>query len=166
MPEIPTSGRVEVLVEAGRDAIWDVVCDVTRVGEWSHECVGAEWVGDTRVATPGARFRGRNRSGLIRWGRPCEILDATPWTLTWRTVPSVLYPDSTEWTIRLHPADSGTRIEQSFRVVKKPPRPLERLYARLIPGHLDRTEALTADLRRLGACAAGDAINRPPAARA
>lgn len=164
--EIPTTGRVAVDVDADRDAVWDVVCDVTRVGEWSHECVGAEWVGPTRVAVPGARFRGRNRSGLIRWGRPCEILEATPWTITWRTVPSLLYPDSTEWTIRLDATGHSTRIEQSFRVVKLPPRLLERLYARMIPGHLDRTEALTADLRRLGACAAKDTLNRPPGARA
>jgi hypothetical protein len=154
MPQIPTTGRVEVLVDAERDAVWDVVRDVTRVGDWSHECVSAEWVGDIREAVPGARFRGRNRSGLVRWGRRCEVVDATPWTLTWRTVPTLVYPDSTEWTISLHDTDRGTRVEQSFRVVKMPPRLLVRLYARMIPGHLDRTEALTADLRRLGACAA------------
>jgi hypothetical protein len=66
----------------------------------------------------------------------------------------VLYPDSTEWTIRLHDDEDtgGTRIEQAFRVVKAP-RILDVIYATAIPNHRDRDEALAADLRRLGALA-------------
>jgi hypothetical protein len=147
-------GQVDVIVPAGRDAVWDVVRDPTRVGEWSHECVGAEWLGGATAAVPGVRFRGRNRSGLFRWGRVCEVVVAEPFELTWRTVPTVLYPDSTEWTIRLHDDEDtgGTRIEQAFRVVKAP-RILDVIYATAIPNHRDRDEALAADLRRLGALA-------------
>lgn len=151
-------GRVEVAVPAERDAVWDVVRDPTRVGEWSHECVGAEWLGGATAAAPGARFRGRNRSGLFRWGRVCEVVVAEPYELTWRTVPTVLYPDSTEWTIRLHDDEDtgGTRIEQVFRVVKAP-RILDVIYATAIPNHRDRDEALADDLRRLGALAGAGA---------
>ncbi len=131
------------------EAVWEVVRDVTRVGEWSHECVGARWLGGATTATPGVRFRGRNRAGLFRWGRVCEILAAAPYELVWRTVPTALYPDSTRWTIRLHPEDGATRIEQTFTVLRAP-KLLDALYARLIPPHQDRTAALTADLRRLG----------------
>jgi Hemerythrin HHE cation binding domain/Polyketide cyclase / dehydrase and lipid transport len=157
---VQKQGRAEVVVPADRRAVWDIACDVTRVGEWSHECVGAEWLGGATAAAPGARFRGRNRSGLFRWGRACEIVRAEPWQLTWRTVPTALYPDSTEWTIRLHAAAGGTRIEQTFRVVKAP-RLLDVIYATMIPNHRDRTRALTDDLRRLGALAAASAPGRP-----
>jgi hypothetical protein len=150
---VQKQGRAEIIVPAARVAIWDIVSDVTRVGEWSHECVGAEWLGDATAAVPGARFRGRNRSGVFRWGRVCEILRAEPWQLTWRTIPTRLYPDSSEWTIRLHEVEGGTRIEQTFRVVKAP-RLLDVLYATAVPNHRDRTRALTDDLRRLGAVAA------------
>ena len=130
-----------------------VVADITRVGEWSHECQGARWLGGATAATPGAQFRGRNRSGLIRWGRKCEIVTAQPRELVWRTVPTRLYPDSVEWMIRLHEADGGTKIEQTYRVLKIP-EILDRFYAVIIPGHRDRTDALTEDLRRLGTVAA------------
>lgn len=145
-------GRAAVEVEADIEAVWAVVRDVTRVGEWSHECVDASWLGGATSATPGARFRGRNRAGIVRWGRVCEIVSADPHALVWRTVPTTLYPDSTEWRIRLHPLPGGTEIEQSFEVVRAP-RMLDMLYARVIPAHRDRTMALTDDLRRLGALA-------------
>jgi Hemerythrin HHE cation binding domain/Polyketide cyclase / dehydrase and lipid transport len=151
--QVQKRGRTSVVVAAAPGAVWNVVADVTRVGEWSHECVGAEWLDGATAAVPGARFRGRNRSGLFRWGRICEIVTAEPWELTWRTVPTILYPDSTEWTIRLEAVAGGTRIGQSFRVVEAP-KLVDRLYATMVPHHRDRDEALAGDLRRLGEVAA------------
>lgn len=145
-------GHVSVVVDADIEAAWDIVRDVTRVGEWSHECVGAVWTGEVRAPAVGARFRGRNRAGLFRWGRVCEIVAADPYELAWTTVPTVLFPDSTEWRIRLVEDVDGTRIEQSFRVIRAP-KLLDALYARLIPAHRDRSAALADDLRRLGIAA-------------
>ena len=151
---VAKSGRAEISTDVDADAVWDLVSDPTRVGEWSHECVAAEWIADSTEAAPGARFRGRNRTGLIRWGRVCEVVSAEPMALVWRTVPSPLYPDSSEWRITVHATADGTRIEQTFEVLKIP-RLLDPVYATLIPGHRDRTAALTEDLRRLAAVAAG-----------
>lgn len=144
-------GATAVVVDADIEAVWDVVRDPTRVGEWSHECIGGEWVGDATTARPGARFRGRNKQGLFRWGRVCEVVCAEPHELVWRTVPTRLYPDSTEWALRLSRADGGTRIEQTFRMVKGTK--LEVVYATFLPAHRDRTAALTRDLERIGALA-------------
>jgi hypothetical protein len=149
---VQLENQVAVTVEAGIDEVWDVVRDVTRVGEWSHECVGAEWLGDASTPEPGARFRGRNRAGIFRWGRECEVVSADPYELVWTTVPTVLYPDSSEWRITLTKVDDGTRISQQFRVLRAP-RVLATLYAIVIPAHRDRTAALLGDLVRLGTVA-------------
>lgn len=149
---VQLTNRVEVTVDAEIDDVWRVVRDVTRVGEWSHECVGAEWLGGATSAVPGARFRGRNHAGLFRWGRVCEIVSADPYELVFVTVPTALYPDSSEWRLTLTRADRGTTITQQFRVVRAVP-VLGRLYALMIPAHRDRTAALTEDLTRLGAVA-------------
>ena len=149
---VQLENAVSVTADAGIDEVWDLVRDVTRVGEWSHECVGAEWLDQSTSAVPGARFRGRNRSGLFRWGRVCEVLAAEPYELVWRTVPTRLYPDSTEWRIALDAVDGRTRITQRFRVLRAP-KVLSVLYALVIPGHRDRSAALVADLERLGAAA-------------
>ena len=145
---VQMENRVAVTVETDIDAVWEVVRDVTRVGEWSHECVSAEWLDGAVQAAPGARFRGRNRAGVLRWGRTCEVVSSEPYALVWRTVPTALYPDSSEWRITLDRAGDTTTIAQEFRVVRAP-RVLGVLYALLIPGHRDRTAALVADLERL-----------------
>jgi hypothetical protein len=149
---VQMESSVAVTVDADIDSVWPVVRDVTRVGEWSHECVGAEWLGGSTAAIPGARFRGRNRAGVFRWGRVCEVVSAAPHELVWRTVPTALYPDSSEWRIALEAVGTGTTISQSFRVLRAP-KVLAVLYALLIPNHRDRTAALIEDLERLGAVA-------------
>ena len=146
---VQLENRVAVTVEAGIEDVWRVVRDVTRVGEWSHECVGAAWLGGSDAPVPGARFRGRNRAGIFRWGRVCEIVSADPYELVWITVPTALYPDSSEWRITLAETDAGTEISQQFRVLRAP-KVLAVLYALMIPAHRDRTAALVEDLNRLG----------------
>ena len=153
---IQMSGRCQVTVDSDLDAVWDVVRDIARVGEWSHECVGIAWLDGTTAAIPGARFRGRNKQGIIRWGRVCEIVTIEPYELVWRTVPTALYPDSTEWKIRLHRTGNATEIEQSFSVVHVP-KLLAVAYCFLLPAHRERTAALIEDLRRLG-----DLASQPP----
>ena len=49
--------------------------------------------------------------------------------------------------------DDGTRITQSFQVIRAPA-VLATLYAIIVPTHRDRTAGLTDDLRRLGELAA------------
>jgi hypothetical protein len=46
------------------------------MGEWSPECYRCEWIGGTARAEPGTRFKGYNRSGLIRWSNVSEIVTA------------------------------------------------------------------------------------------
>jgi hypothetical protein len=162
-PRVQKAGRVEVFVGADPDQVMAVVADVTRVGHWSHECRSAEWLAGATQAAPGARFRGRNRAGLLRWSRVCEITTAEPRKLVWRTVPTQLFPDSAEWTIQLHESGNGTRIEQTYRLLNIPTL-LDRLYAMAIPAHRDRIDALTQDLHRLATLAANTqtATAQPP----
>ncbi len=153
MSQIQKSAHLEVVVDATPDEVWPVVADVTRIGEWSHECHSAEWLDGATGAEVGARFRGANRAGWVRWNRICEftVVDP-PHVLTWRTVPTFFIPDSTEWQLTMEPIGSGTRITQSFQVLRAPWL-LDRLYAQLIPGHQDRDARLTEDLARIGVAA-------------
>ena len=154
MSQVQKQSRVEVVVDAPMQQVWEVIADVTRIGEWSHECHAARWLDDADGASPGVRFRGRNRAGWARWGRTCEIVTADPPSqIVWRTVPTPLFPDSTQWRIQLEPtSDDQTLIRQSFTVLRAPWL-LDLLYARLIPAHQDRDARLAQDLARVGAAA-------------
>jgi uncharacterized protein YndB with AHSA1/START domain len=148
--------RAEVIAGAPVEAVWRVVADVTRTGEWSHECLQVSWLGGATAAVPGARFRGRNRAGWWRWSRMCEVLAVDPpRQIAWRTVPTPLFMDSSDWRITLEPAGAGTQIVQTFAVTKCS-RWWEWIVARAIPRHIDRSAALTDDLRRIAAVAAAD----------
>ena len=136
--------------------MWAVLSDVTRIGEWSHECRGAEWLDGARAAASGVRFRGRNRAGsLVRWARVCVVrtVDA-PREFAWETVGPPLMRDASLWRVRLEPVDGGTRIRQEFRILSMAGW-ADRVVAALLPAHRDRTAALQADLRRLGEVSAG-----------
>jgi hypothetical protein len=63
-------GSVTVHVAAPPDRGWDLVSDVTRVGEFSPETFEAEWLGGASGPAVGAHFRGhvrRNGRGPVYW---------------------------------------------------------------------------------------------------
>ncbi len=143
------SCEANVTIAAAPEAVWSVVADVTRVGEWSGECRGCEWLGSETVVAPGVRFRGRNRRGGLRWTRLNEVVVADePRAIVWRTVAQFPYPDSVEWHWRLDPVDGGTRVTQGFEVLHIP-RVMEWGVGIAMPAHRDRSTDLVDDLGRL-----------------
>lgn len=165
MGTLARHGRTETVSRAPAEAVWQIITDVTRVGEWSHECRDARLLGNARAAAPGIRFRGRNRSGGLRWSRSCVFtVVEPPRTLAWRTAGLLGRADSTEWRIDLEPVPGGTKIVQTYRVLHVAPG-LDRVYWRLVKAHRDRRAALEGDLRRLAELAAVDAASHTPAMR-
>jgi|ERR1017187_1939740 hypothetical protein len=150
-----------ISVDASPEAIWAVISDVTRTGEWSGECQGGIWVGDATAPAPGVRFRGRNRRGRFRWTRLNEVIEAQPpRTLVWRTLRRAPYPDSVEWRLTLAQEGDTTRVDESFQVLKLP-RVMEASLWLLMPSHRDRTSDLAEDLNRLKALVESEARHPP-----
>ena len=148
--------RVQAEVTVPVDAVWRVVSDVTRTGEWSHECHTVRWLDGATSAVPGARFRGGNKAFWWRWSRTNEVTEVEPGRLlAWRTIPTWRFVDSTEWRITLEHLPTGTLIEQTYQVLRCP-RWWEWVVAHVIPPHRDRTAALADDVRRIGDVATAD----------
>jgi hypothetical protein len=154
--KVSLSGTATAHASAPPEAVWRVLADVTRVGEWSHECHTATWAGETTRAEAGARFRGSSRSGFARWTRPCvvTVCDA-PSVFAYRTE-GWLLGDSTEWYFELRADEGGTAIVQHYRV-RRLPVWADRLVWWVTPAHHDRGAALTRDLERLAATAEREA---------
>ena len=151
---------VSVDVDADPAEVWAIVSDPTRVGEWSREACGCEWVSTGEVPYVGARFVGSNEAGrMYKWRRHCEVVGCVaPQEFAWRTVPRGLYRDTTTWRIVLEPLEGGrTRIRQSYDLTA--PDWLLRLLWHVMPTHRDRTEELRGDLQRLGAAAAASSTS-------
>ena len=65
-------GSVTVSMAAAPEEVWDLVSDVTRIGEFSPETFEAEWVDGADGPALGAHFRGhvkRNGVGPVYWTR-------------------------------------------------------------------------------------------------
>jgi uncharacterized protein YndB with AHSA1/START domain len=143
------SCEASAVIEAPIDAVWNVVSDVTRVGEWSGECQGCAWVGGADSPVPGAQFRGRNRRGSMRWTRLNQVISAEPpHAFVWRTVARFPYLDSVEWKLILVEEGSSTRITEAFEILRLS-KAMEGVLNVIMPTHRDRSADLAADLDRL-----------------
>jgi uncharacterized protein YndB with AHSA1/START domain len=143
-----------VALDAPPDRVWEVLADVTRTGEWSHECRTVRWLDGVSAAAVGARFEGANRVGRYTWSRPCTITGYQPGRELVYETRGPLAKDSTQWRFVLEPDGAGTRLTQEFRILRMPIW-FDRLVWIVTPPHRDRRDALRADLGRLGEVAAG-----------
>lgn len=153
MVRLPRTKTAEVVVPASPGAVWSVLVDVSRVGEWSHEATGARWVRGDGPAL-GNVFQGKNRLGRIRWSRPCTVTACDePSRFSYRTDGGAV-GDQTEWTFELAAVEGGTRIRETYQILRMP-RLTEIAVVRLMPSHRDRSAAMAGDLERLGSVASG-----------
>jgi ribosome-associated toxin RatA of RatAB toxin-antitoxin module len=70
--------RVERTIRAEADELYDLVSDLPRMGEWSPENTGGTWVNGAEGPVVGARFKGSNRSGRLRWHTDVVVTIAEP----------------------------------------------------------------------------------------
>ena len=110
-------GRAELLIQAPPDRVFQLVSDVTRMGEWSPECRRCVWLGGATGPALGARFKGYNRHSLLRWGIPCRVTEVEVGRVfAFETTPPGL-PVQTHWRYELEPAEGGTILAESFEAL-------------------------------------------------
>ena len=152
---LPPHLTVETEVSASPGPVWTLLTDVTRVGEWSHECRAASWlVGDDR-ARVGARFAGKEPQR--RTALEASLRDHRAGARG-----AVGLPHERRAPSRLHGVEvrartdrlGGSLVRQSFQVVRLP-LVTELMILALLRPQRDRAAALRADLVRLGEVAAG-----------
>ncbi|WP_370290775.1 SRPBCC family protein [Nocardioides sp.] len=71
----PLTSSVSLRMEAPAEKVWDLVSDVTRIGEFSPETFEAQWTRGATGPAVGATFKGhvkRNGVGPIYWA-PCTV---------------------------------------------------------------------------------------------
>jgi hypothetical protein len=150
-------GSVSTAVEASAEEVWQLVADVTRIGEWSPECHRAAWIDGADGPAVGARFRGHNRWKLNRWSRVCEVVEAEPGrAFAFRTVPGFgPSADSTTWRYDIVPTDGGCEVMQSYEITTPPKRWFQPVIRRLMPHHLDMRPHMSRTLEAIRDCAEG-----------
>lgn len=122
------TGQVTVDIAASPQEVWDLVSDVTRIGEFSPETFEARWTRGSTGPEVGATFKGhvkRNGVGPTYWSG-CTVTRCEPPTQTSEGVFefSVGTSDVTvnNWGYRIAPDGSGgSKVTEYFRLEAKLP---------------------------------------------
>jgi Polyketide cyclase / dehydrase and lipid transport len=125
-----TGAQLEIELMVGKDParMWDLITDVARIGEWSPECVGAEWL-DGGGPKPGARFAGHNRyGGGFEATVTCVVTEAVqsaagrPGVFEWVVLDPTEEPShpGSVWRYELEPGESAGQTKVRHRFVHGP----------------------------------------------
>ena len=113
----PLTGEVAVRMDASPSVVWDLVSDVTRIGEFSPETFEAEWIRGATGPAVGAQFKGhvkRNGVGPTYWTL-CTVTACE----TERVFEFAVGNDAVtanNWGYRLEPDGDGTLVTEYFRL--------------------------------------------------
>lgn len=98
-----------IVVVATPEAVYDVVSDVTRTGEWSPQCRACWWL-DGGSGAVGDEFGGRQETAERTWETRSRVEEADrgrafAWSVNDRKV---------LWRYDLEPVEGGTRLTESW----------------------------------------------------
>jgi len=98
-----------VVVARSPEDLYDMVSDVTRMGEWSPVCTACWW-DDGQGARPGAWFTGRNELPERTWETRSEVVAADPG----QEFAFVVGGSWVRWGFTFAPVDGGTQVTESW----------------------------------------------------
>lgn len=109
--------QVSLDIGAPPEHVWPLVSDITNMGRWSPECHRCEWVDGASGPAVGAKFKGYNKRGFMRWSTVSTVVTAEePSHFAWEVDRSGM-----RWGYRFEPSGSGTRVTEYREEVKGKP---------------------------------------------
>jgi uncharacterized protein YndB with AHSA1/START domain len=124
----PSVGPVDeesIDIDAPPERVWALITDVTQMGRWSPECYSCTWLDGAGGPTVGARFKGRNKRGLLRWATTSKVVTAEePSHFAFEVKDSQM-----RWGYRLAPSGSGTTVREYREVIGPKPLHVRVAYA-------------------------------------
>ena len=110
--DIPSTLSESIVIERSPEDLYDMVSDVTRMGEWSPECKACWWDnGDgPRV---GAWFSGRNEVPERTWETKSQVVAAS----RGEEFAFVVGGNLVRWGYSFTPVTGGTQVTESWHVL-------------------------------------------------
>jgi uncharacterized protein YndB with AHSA1/START domain len=123
MTERRRRDSVSIDIAAPPERVYDLVADITRMGEWSPECHRCTWAKNSTGPAVGARFKAKNkgRRGPSWFNSPVVTVAEPGKAFAFnRSGPGI---GSYTWRYDLEAVSTGTRLTESFQAE----RPLGKL---------------------------------------
>jgi len=116
LPDVDTSKyqhRESVTVDASPEAVYDMVSDVTRMGEWSPVCTGGEWHDDSQTS-----FTGTNVTPERTWQTKCRVDVAERGKeFTFTNLGMEGDTELVRWSYTFAAKGDGTEVTESWQVL-------------------------------------------------
>lgn len=88
--------------------VYELVTDLSNMGRWSPECHRCEWIDGASGPAVGARFKGWNKRGVMRWSTVSTVVTAdAPSHFAWEVKQSRM-----RWGYRFEPSGDGTKVTE------------------------------------------------------
>lgn len=100
-------------IAASVDTVWSLVTDLPRMGEWSPENKGGEWVKGATGPAVGAKFKGRNSNGKKSWSTMVEVNHFDP-PRKFSFGLMVFGKNWCDWVYEVEPTATGCRVTHSW----------------------------------------------------
>lgn len=143
----------EIDISAAPEKVWDLITDVTRMGEWSPECYRCTWLDGGTGPREGARFKGWNQQPLgplpLKWSTTSTVVESHRGEVFAFTTKD----SGATWTYRLTAtAGGGTHVVETRTDGDKPL--LAKVFNAVVPGRDQRLkDGMLQTLERLKATA-------------
>lgn len=136
--------RTTVVVDAPAEAVYELVSEVTRTGEWSPTCRACEWE-DASQQGVGARFIGHNETAARNWSTTSTVVAAVPGReFAWEVGQGYV-----RWGYLLSPREGGTHVTHTWEFTDAGQRSFEEKYGHDAPAQVaQRTAAAHKDMPR------------------
>jgi uncharacterized protein YndB with AHSA1/START domain len=100
--------EVTTEIAAPPERVYGLVTDLSNMGRWSPECHRCEWIDGASGPAVGAKFKGWNTRGLMRWSTVSTVVIADePSHFAWEVTQSRM-----RWGYRFEPSNGGTRVTE------------------------------------------------------
>ena len=100
-------------IAASPETVWALVTDLERMGEWSPENQGGNWVAPATEAAVGAVFKGSNSHDKRTWTTKVKVLEFdSPHRFSFRLLAGRL--GSCDWVYALEPSELGCLVTESW----------------------------------------------------
>jgi hypothetical protein len=106
----PAPYEESIVVDVPAEALYDLVSDVTRTGEWSPVCKECWWDDGELAGEVGAWFTGRNELPERTWETRSQVVAADrPHEFAW-----IVGDAFVRWGFVLTPADAGVTLTETW----------------------------------------------------
>jgi hypothetical protein len=152
---------VSIEIAAPPEDVYELVSDITRMGEWSPECRHCAWIGGATGPVVGARFKARNqgRRGPSWYTTPVVTAARPGREFAFnRSGPGI---GSYTWRYVFEPTPAGTRLTESYQVERPISPAMAWLTAKWVGSSdrdVDLREGMTTTLARIKAAAESTSV--------